>query len=567
MTKSKRILLSIGVIAILGTSNSQASLWDSNSIFNNVTKMSTSTDPISGGKYIHGGAMEVRFKSSGSFPPIFQIGAPSLRTSCRGISFDMGYAMFMNLERLGQQLSQAGTSLAYGVLIGLIYTMPGVEQAFTKLNEWSQWLQSILADSCNIGTQLGKAIGGELWGDVSSKFDELTAKIPSPSEHLDTTSELSQRILDVFKKGTDRQKKDINASVIQRVFSDTRSGPISTYINSLDKKGEEVVRKAAENSIEIWGLDSIGLTASSRAIIYLLSSMMDNTAVNEVLIEELGKAIKTSPEKIAELVQEFGDNEKTAATINAKNNIPPEEIIKFLLNGTDPDNPNTSSIENINELKIALVSLNNGQGIKEEYAVLTDNVTAKKTDTFKNFSGYIAESKFLVYKTYNDYLANLKKDVQGTNGFTATPKVTAAYPVMFELIRNIILSSPKNTYLSAAYSDPEVESILNYIAYKNAVALVGVALDNIEHIITRANTESNNKKKDSSITNPTGKSAEFAIHEAGLKKEKEKLRKELDNMKQKLAALADSVEKDDVVRKINDDLRKIIRERNLRGIN
>ena len=62
----------------------------------------------------------------------------------------------MNLERLGQQLSQAGASLAYGVLIGLVYTMPGVEQTFTKLNEWSQWLQSFLSESCNIGTAVGK---------------------------------------------------------------------------------------------------------------------------------------------------------------------------------------------------------------------------------------------------------------------------------------------------------------------------------------------------------------------------------------------------------------------------
>ncbi|WP_418181407.1 conjugal transfer protein TraH (plasmid) [Aliarcobacter lanthieri] len=564
--KNKNILLSFIVGTILYSTNLQgASLWDKDSIFSNVTEMSVATDPISGGTYLHGGAIEVRFKSSGSYPPIFQLGAPSLRASCRGISFDAGYAMFMNLERLGQQLSQAGTSLAYGVLIGLVYTMPGVEQAFTKLNEWSQWLQSFLADSCNIGTNIGKKLGGEMWGEANKKVTEITSNIPSPSEFLEKNTEFKDILKWVYDSGTDRQKKDTEASIIGRVFSDTKAGSVSSYINSLVKKGEENLKFPAENTISIEGLNSINLTQSSQIMVYLLSSMMPNIAVDRKAIEALSESIKTkNHQKIAELVESFGENEKTAKTINAQNNIPLKEIINFLLNGTTQNSQ--IQLQNVKELVVALVSLNNEKGVKEEFVVLVDGTTGKVTNAFDNFSGYIKESKNLVYKTYNDYLVALKENTNGTNGYDVTPKVVSAYPMMYEIIRNIVLSSNKNTLLNSSSSDPEITNILDYISYKNAIALVGIAIENVDNVLKNTITEANNKRKDPSITNANASNMlEYSTHIEGIEKQMKELDTKISEMKSTLKVIADDVEKDDRIRQINDQLIQILRERNLRG--
>ena len=90
---SRKIFLSISMCSLLVTTNANcASLWDNDAIFKNVTEMSIATDPMSGATYLSGGGIEVRFKRTGNFPPIFSAGAPGLKASCRGISFDAGYS-------------------------------------------------------------------------------------------------------------------------------------------------------------------------------------------------------------------------------------------------------------------------------------------------------------------------------------------------------------------------------------------------------------------------------------------------------------------------------------------
>ena len=234
--KLNRVILSGVLCAILVGSSANASLWDNDSIFNNMTESSVATDPVSGATYMSGGALEVRFKRSGSFPPIFSAGAPSLKASCRGISFDAGYAMFMNLERLGQQLSQAGASVAYGILIGLVYSMPGIEQAFTKLNEWSQWLQSFLSDSCSIGTNWGKTMGKDMWKDLESAKNEINAGIPSPNDYIDKVPNVNNFLKDIFEKGTTDTKDREKSKIVAEIIAKAKGGIVSTYLNSLIKK-------------------------------------------------------------------------------------------------------------------------------------------------------------------------------------------------------------------------------------------------------------------------------------------------------------------------------------------
>lgn len=559
--KSKKLLLSIITSSVLVVNLNAASLWDDGSIFNNVTSAHIATDPMSGGTYMSGGGIEVRFKSTGNFPPVFAFGAPSLKASCSGISFDAGYAVFMNLERLGQQLSQAGASLAYGVLIGLVYTMPGVEQAFTKLNEWSQWLQSFLSESCNIGTAIGKSLGRTAWRGVEEQVNEMTAKIPSPNDYLSKPIDYANMLEKVMTNGTNDQKDKTHKSILDDLLSDGRSGIVGTYITSLIKRGEENIVFSPTEMVEFKNLNNIGLTESTKIMIYFISSIIDDIAIDELAMTNVLKDIKSNNAKsLAETIEAKGGKEKTFKTIQARNRNSTKAFVSFMLNGKQAND--TSTFSNLQGLRVAMFSLDNKNGVKDQFVTLTDQTTTV-ADPFGTFEGYINESKKLVYKTYNQALIDLKK-VPDSNPITETINVTSAYPVMYDLIRNIVLTSNNKQLLDIDASDTDVVDMLNYISYKNAILLVGLAVDNMNQVIIKAITELDNKKKDSAITNPEAKTAtNSTVHIDDLKKQKIELDKEIEKIKDELNKLSSKIESSDAVRKMNDRFSQMLRERNL----
>lgn len=564
--KLNRVILSGVLCAILVGSSANASLWDNDSIFNNMTESSVATDPVSGATYMSGGALEVRFKRSGSFPPIFSAGAPSLKASCRGISFDAGYAMFMNLERLGQQLSQAGASVAYGILIGLVYSMPGIEQAFTKLNEWSQWLQSFLSDSCSIGTNWGKTMGKDMWKDLESAKNEINAGIPSPNDYIDKVPNVNNFLKDIFEKGTTDTKDREKSKIVAEIIAKAKGGIVSTYLNSLIKKGEEPAVKFPETELfsPITTLDDISLRQSSLMMAYFISSITDNIAITETAVTEISKKIKTQDvDKISEIIDELS-SDKTIANIQARNKISPKAMIQFMLNG---ENGSAGKLE-MEKLNVVLVSLNNKNGVKENIILLTDQTTGK-TNVFQGFEGYIKESKKLAYFTYNQIVKNLYGD-SSINPIKSTDiKVSAAYPMMFELIRNVVLESGSKALLGLESSSND-GPLLHYIAYKNAIALTTIAIENMQYAITTATTELENMKKDTAVTDANVKLSSVFRKEILIKQyqeQKKELMTNMEQMKIELKAFSDEVEKQDNVREINDKLEKIIRERNKRGNN
>ena len=564
--KLNRVILSGVLCAILVGSSANASLWDNDSIFNNMTESSVATDPVSGATYMSGGALEVRFKRSGSFPPIFSAGAPSLKASCRGISFDAGYAMFMNLERLGQQLSQAGASVAYGILIGLVYSMPGIEQAFTKLNEWSQWLQSFLSDSCSIGTNWGKTMGKDMWKDLESAKNEINAGIPSPNDYIDKVPNVNNFLKDIFEKGTTDTKDREKSKIVAEIIAKAKGGIVSTYLNSLIKKGEEPAVKFPETELfsPITTLDDISLRQSSLMMAYFISSITDNIAITETAVTEISKKIKTQDvDKISEIIDELS-SDKTIANIQARNKISPKAMIQFMLNG---ENGSAGKLE-MEKLNVVLVSLNNKNGVKENIILLTDQTTGK-TNVFQGFEGYIKESKKLAYFTYNQIVKNLYGD-SSINPIKSTEiKVSAAYPMMFELIRNVVLESGSKALLGLDSSSND-GPLLHYIAYKNAIALTNIAIENMQYAITTATTELENMKKDTAVSDANVKLSSVFRKEVLIKQyqeQKKELMTNMEQMKIELKAFSDEVEKQDNVREINDKLEKIIRERNKRGNN
>lgn len=103
---------------------------------------------------------------------VYSIRQPRLTTSCAGADFDAGMLSMLNLDQLGNMVGQAGASVAWGIMIGLVYSLPGVGDAFMKLNDWARELQSLTQNACSLGTQMGKTMGSALFSKESQASAE-----------------------------------------------------------------------------------------------------------------------------------------------------------------------------------------------------------------------------------------------------------------------------------------------------------------------------------------------------------------------------------------------------------
>jgi len=143
------------VLTFGGATNVYAqSFWD-DSTFTNFTSPGSITDP-NGIVHVTSGSFHVKFKALTDFAPWMTVGAPSMKVGCSGISFNAAFASLINFEQLAQQLQQAGASLAWGLLIGLAYSLPALKEIFNTINEWSAKLQKMLADMCSYGKAIAK---------------------------------------------------------------------------------------------------------------------------------------------------------------------------------------------------------------------------------------------------------------------------------------------------------------------------------------------------------------------------------------------------------------------------
>lgn len=109
------------------------------------------------------GSYSFRLKNDLLNRPVLSLRPPQATFSCSGADFDAGMLSMLNLNTFGDMLQQAGSSVAWGIVIGLVYSLPGVGDAFQKLNEWARMFQQLISNSCMIGTQLGQDWGSKIF--------------------------------------------------------------------------------------------------------------------------------------------------------------------------------------------------------------------------------------------------------------------------------------------------------------------------------------------------------------------------------------------------------------------
>jgi hypothetical protein len=184
----------------------------------NVTDPGETTDPRTGTRMFSGGSAVYRFKPrSSQFPLIWDVRPPSASIGCNGFSVNGGMAM-LGLDGLDTYLQEAGTSFLWGVMVGLVYSMPGLEEVFTKLREWAGTLHDILANACKTGQDVGAKLRAEFGKD---KDDPSKAMVKDPKDVAEETGNRDlkkecEKKFDKLRDQSDTARKTISMNAINQ---------------------------------------------------------------------------------------------------------------------------------------------------------------------------------------------------------------------------------------------------------------------------------------------------------------------------------------------------------------
>ncbi len=122
------------------------------------TKSSTWTSPMTGEKYFYSGSYEFTFNNTQNYAPWFNAGGSSdlFKAGCGGFSIGDMFMSMLGLNDIKDQLSGAGAKLAWGIMLGMVFSMPGIHDVFMSVQKWARAIQKLLQDACKIGQALAK---------------------------------------------------------------------------------------------------------------------------------------------------------------------------------------------------------------------------------------------------------------------------------------------------------------------------------------------------------------------------------------------------------------------------
>ena len=176
---------------------------DLNNMFNGTsvsTDFGTWDSPRTGNKYFYGGSYRFAFEGAGRMQPLFQGEPPSMKVGCNGFSLRGGFLALLGISEIKQLLSSSGATLAWGIMMGLEYSMPGLAKVFNTLRQYAREIQQLLGNMCNLGQMLGRSSGinaqmnsltNNLTGDLNGVFENLNNGLIGMGENIKKGFDLS----------------------------------------------------------------------------------------------------------------------------------------------------------------------------------------------------------------------------------------------------------------------------------------------------------------------------------------------------------------------------------------
>lgn len=216
-------------------------------LLKNTTYAGSWEDPSTGMNYYSGGGIKIKFKgASNAYTPWIKGSVPSVSVGCNGISISGGFISLLGLSDIEDQLQDAGAAFAWGILIGLAYSLPAISNVFQQIQKWARAIQSLLQNACSIGQNLARnskaaKATSEFFEDnaITEGFDKIKKFMDDQSEKLKVVEDLANCTTDECFENKD----SIVGKWLANIFS---ISPIDT-----SKNGKGSTSLAAKNVIDL----------------------------------------------------------------------------------------------------------------------------------------------------------------------------------------------------------------------------------------------------------------------------------------------------------------------------
>lgn len=433
------ILLSLVMLFNVATASSLNDI-----LLSNETYAGTWEDPSSGINYFSGGGIKVKFKANGqNFVPWVKIGSPGYNIGCNGISLEGGFLALLGLDDIERQLQDAGAAFAWGILIGLAYSLPAISTVFQQIQKWARQIQGLLQNMCNIGKNLtlagtgGKKVTDMLQGtaigegfeeakgflsDIDKAFDKIEefSNCATPECTTKQTVAISDFMKDIFSaeiNSPTHQGQGIAASISKKVKT------------GIAPSGEVYYKKVPLSEILTTSNPYLELTENDILNIKLgLLFFGDVTLSQESeqnfakFFDDLGSLDKEEfKEKIKAIISE-GDTFDKAKYELVSSKYSVEEAVDILLNGSS----DVIQIPNY-LMAISIVPTSDDQTKKTSFVFLLKDINtsgANSTNLAFEWGGFYKEGQRQVMQMLNtntDGTSNGLFSIPSTSGIS-TPK-------------------------------------------------------------------------------------------------------------------------------------------------
>lgn len=187
------------------------------------------------------GSMNFRLNTSALTEPLVTFTPPRATLSCAGMDFDAGQLSMLNMSMIEDMVSNFGGQAAWGVIMGLVYSTPGISEGLSKLNEITRWSQALTQSPCEIGMALGQSAGKKIWGEKTTDAAENSVGVGSFSIFGEALKKVKQNmkqqdVFQTFPYGI-LQKAGLNDKEIMNLFA-TWFGVIDVYL--VDSNGDRM---------------------------------------------------------------------------------------------------------------------------------------------------------------------------------------------------------------------------------------------------------------------------------------------------------------------------------------
>jgi hypothetical protein len=257
----KKILNIILITSILGSQVQASSDFMQktfkDSVLIKTDIMSSGTEDIWNKGY-HASSPNIAFRfkhNSNPNRPLWQFTAGGIEADCNGFNIKSFGMSLLGLDQLGDMLHDAGSSLAYGFMVAIVYSLPGVSNVFKTINQWAKDIQKLLGSGCNAGKVAGAALIKATGYDKEAVEDKMMSYIPSANvasavqEGVNGAFKMLGANSDVYDNG----KWDFSGSktIDSNEKSDSFMAAIRNYFNDSSLGGQLMFNYYEENPVKL----------------------------------------------------------------------------------------------------------------------------------------------------------------------------------------------------------------------------------------------------------------------------------------------------------------------------